>query len=192
MNKLILFISLFFPISFFGQGLDFSQLSDGFYKDHIEVLANSPSLKPQEMYLKSGVSGGKFNPEADIYYVKRDSNLLRLDYSDYFGYVKSGVFYWNYKGDFYRLGMVGMLSHVIVTETVINTNSAIGPYSSTQQIPLVVHFKTGQSFAFEPEPLEAFLMENDYELYKEFSAIKKRKEKRRMMFYYLRKYNERF
>jgi hypothetical protein len=47
-------------------------------------------------------------------------------------------------------------------------------------------------FAFEPEPFQAFLTENDPALYQEFAAMKKRKDKKRALFVFLRRYNEQY
>lgn len=175
------------------QQLNFQILKNGFYTDHVEVLGNRPAVPQAILVNKSGVKINNINPGIETYYIKKEDKIERFNSESFFGYVNNGVFYWNYKGEFYRLGLKGMLSHVVVTETrYTNTYASAGSYAISEQISIAVDFKTGNSFAFEPEPFEAFLMANNYELYQEFSAIKKRRDKKRALFMYLKKYNDSF
>lgn len=177
----------------YAQQPNFRDLPDGYYTDHVEVLGAKPAILASQLFNKAGVKLSAFNPENERHFVKSANQLVEVDKSRYVGFSRNGVFYWNFKGDFYRLGLTGMLSHVIVTQTNYNNvNGFDGPYSTVEQISLAIDFKTGNIFAFEPEPFEAFLQENAFELYKEFAAIKKRKDKKRALFVFLRRYNEQF
>jgi len=172
---------------------NFRALPDGYYSDQVEVLGAKPAIIASQLYNKGGVKLTAFNPESERHFVKMADELTEVNKDRYIGFARNGVFYWNFKGDFYRLGLTGMLSHVVVTQTSYNNvNGFDGPYSTTEQISMIIDFKTGNTFAFEPEPFEAFLQENAFELYQEFAAIKKRKDKKRALFVFLRKYNEQF
>lgn len=170
---------------------NFRALPDGYYSDHIEVLGAKPAIIASQLYNKGGVKLTAFNPENERHFVKMADGQTEVNKDRYIGFARNGVFYWNFKGDFYRLGLTGMLSHVVVTQTSYNTvNGFDGPYTTTEQISMVIDFNTGNSFAFEPEPFEAFLQENAFELYQEFAGIKKRKDKKRALFVFLRRYND--
>jgi hypothetical protein len=177
----------------FAQQPNFRELPDGYYSDHVEVLGANPAIAANQLFNKAGVKLTVFNPENEKHFVKVADELTEVNKDRYVGFVRNGVFYWNFQGDFYRLGLTGMLSHVVVTQTSYNSvNGFDGPYSTTEQIAMIIDFKTGNTFAFEPEPFEAFLQEHAFELYQEFVAMKKRKDKKRALFVFLRRYNELF
>jgi len=61
-------------------------------------------------------------------------------------------------------------------------------YETTNIVQNVIDFKTGKIYPFTPEAMLA-LMSDDTELFNEYNALKKKKKKE-MIFYYLRKYND--
>ena len=195
---ILLRLSFTFIVALFGlisqaQQPDFYNLPDGYYTDHVEVLGGSPSILAAQLYTKAGVKLTSFNPENERHFLKNSKESVEINKDKYFGFSRNGIFYLNFKGGYYRLGITGMLSHVMVVQTIYNnTDGFSSPYATTEQISLVVDFKTGNMFAFEPEPFQAFLAENDEELYREFTSIKKRKEKKRALFVFLRRYNEQY
>ncbi|MFT6735496.1 MAG: hypothetical protein ACJAUV_000475 [Flavobacteriales bacterium] len=172
---------------------DFANLPDGFYTDYVEVRGAKPGVNVSELKNKSGVSLKSFYPEDEQYYTQRGDELHPVNYASFFGIVRNGVFYWIYNEEFYRLGMKGMLSHVVVIESHYTVSNGMNsPSNTSEQKSMVIDFNSGHSFAFEPEPFGMFLLENAPDLYEEFILIKKNRDKKRALFVFLRRYNNRF
>jgi hypothetical protein len=186
------FVMMLFAVISSAQQPDFQNLPDGYYTDHVEILGGKPAVLATQLYNKAGVKLTSFNPENEKHFLQTSDDLVEVKKDAYLGFVRNGIFYLNFKGGYYRLGITGMLSHVMVVQTVYNNMDGFTGSYATEQVSLVIDFKTGNMFAFEPEPFQAFLTENDPALYQEFAAMKKRKDKKRALFVFLRRYNEQY
>jgi hypothetical protein len=115
------------------------------------------------------------------------------------GFCQNGAVYINYGTEYARVTIIGSLCHFVATvqrqiggmydpfyynDPFYNPHRYV--YSSEQ---FVLDYETGKVVSFDVNNMEA-LLSRDEELYKQFSALKKR-QKRDGIFLYLRKYNER-
>jgi hypothetical protein len=122
------------------------------------------------------------------------------------GYCKLGVIYIFYNEDFYRIPVVGSISHFVAIE-ITETYRGYDPYyrgydpyyysnphnrhptTSKELRQYILDFETGQVLDYNRESLKVFLM-RDPDLYEEYNDLSRRKQKK-MVFMYLRKFNER-
>ena len=114
--------------------------------------------------------------------------------NDIWGYSNNNIVYINYEGGFNRIPIIGNICHFTAIITVYNelyeTNTYDpGGYAAREFRQYILDFETGEVLFYVISNLEVIL-KRDQQLYDEFSALKKR-QKRKSMFIYLRKYNER-
>lgn len=122
---------------------------------------------------------------------------------DIWGYSSNGFIYIYLSEGFHRVSYVGSICHFVADITVYSSYYR-DPYyynsyyyyssrpittKSTELQQYMLDFKTGKIIEYTSEGLEILLM-NDPELYDEFMALR-RKKKKQLKFYYIRKYNER-
>ena len=117
--------------------------------------------------------------------------------NEVWGYCQNNTVYINHGTDFNRVTIIGSIFHFVasvqrqigVSDPFINNDpfydSQHFVYSTEQ---FVIDFETGKVLEFNVSTMEG-LLSRDAELFKEFSALKK-KQKRDSIFLYLRKYNE--
>lgn len=120
------------------------------------------------------------------------------------GYCRNGTLYINWNDEFNRIPVVGSICHFIADVTVVHQSNYYDPYyySNPYHYPYrqpsyatdelrqyILDFKTGKVMNYNYTSMLVVLM-NDPELYDEYNAFKKRKKKQ-LQFYYLRKFNER-
>ena len=122
---------------------------------------------------------------------------------DIWGYSDNGFLYIGLSAGFHRISIVGSLCHFVADITVYSTYyrdpyyyNSYNYYSmrpvttkSSELRQYLLDFKTGKIYDYNIEGLEIALM-NDPELYDEYLGLKKKKKKQ-LKFFYLRKYNER-
>lgn len=115
------------------------------------------------------------------------------------GYSSNGSVFVSHGTDFNRINVIGSLSHFVATIPVrVGMNDPFyynDPFQSGQQYTYVssqyvMDFETGKILEFNSENMEA-LLKRDEPLFKEFTALRK-KQKRDMIFVYLRKFNEKY
>lgn len=123
-----------------------------------------------------------------------NDSVAEVKTSGIWGFSRNGNVYVNYSDDFYRVPVLGSISHFVATVEVYET----GYYDPWSGMPtnqtrdelhqFILDFDTGKIYEYT---LENFtnLLRKDYELHKEFMNLKKRHQ-RQKMFIYLRRYNE--
>lgn len=134
--------------------------------------------------------------------------------SKLWGFSRNGVLYIRISEGFHRITIVGTISHFVANITTYSTqyydpysygryggspyyNPYYNPYSpynqrttrNSEMKQYLLDFETGKIYDYDYKAVEMFLMK-DPELYDEFAALRKRKQKQ-MKFFYLRKFNER-
>lgn len=100
-----------------------------------------------------------------------------------------------YRGNYFRLQVVGALIHYFVMEMDYfdpSFSDPFNPHSTTpnrrlSNLEMVMEWETGKSFEFCYKNFKYFLLEKDIDLYKELETSKK---KRKMIYFYMLKYNE--
>ncbi|MBI3502352.1 MAG: hypothetical protein HY063_11215 [Bacteroidetes bacterium] len=117
---------------------------------------------------------------------------------DIWGFCQNGTVYINYGADYSRVTIIGSISH-FVASVQRQIGGMYDPfyyndpfYNPTRFVyvseQFILDYETGKISEFNMQNME-LLLSRDEELFKEFSALKK-KQKRDSIFLYLRKYNE--
>jgi len=137
-----------------------------------------------------------------------DSNGMKESYKtkNIWGYCNQGVVFIQYNDEFNRIPVVGSISHFVsnYTSTQYRRNDPYNTYGNpyytdplmrnqsitTKELKqYLLDFETGNIMDYSYDNLMIILM-RDVELYEEFNNLKRR-QKKKMVFFYLRKYNER-
>jgi hypothetical protein len=180
---------------------------DGIFISFDQVKKNNPVLKSR---IVSNISFGDpdffnsllVNPELSYYDnfgVKQTVSVDKI-----WGYAKNGNLYIRLYENFNKITYVGSICHFVATITIsyqpvydpysYNSNyyrTAINNTSSskTEIQQYVFDFETGKIYEYEEKNLEIIFL-RDPQLFDEFMALNK-KHKKQMLFYYIRKFNER-
>ncbi len=125
--------------------------------------------------------------------VNSDS-VIELNTQGVWGFCRNGNVYVNYSNDFYRIPVLGSISHFVAIVEIIETGfydpwygmPADQTRSELQQFML--DFDTGSIYDYTLENFISLLRKDD-RLHREFIHLKKRHQ-RQKMFIYLRRYNE--
>lgn len=170
------------------------QFNEGIYLSFKDFKNNDPSLTEFAL-----IKGKNYGEEGNIMlkYPCPDSigSKKSCFIDECFGFYKNGALYFSqgYPGYFYRMFIVGALSHFISFNTfgMPNMYIAAGPIafgnSSNDFTEFLLDFETGKSFHFTYKEFSEFLKTHDTELYDE---LEKTKQKRKMIHHFLLKYNE--
>jgi len=167
--------------------------NDGVYKTFSEFKADSPSIKT--FFVKNP------SPYADpnytiLEYVCPDTvkSSANCELKDVWGYAYRGDVYiaHSYYAYYFKLMVVGSLCHFVGLAgfgSYVPANDVMigfGADNSFQQYML--DFETGEIVMFNYKNFSVFLKSHDIELYNE---LMKQKKKKKIIFKYLLKYNER-
>jgi hypothetical protein len=178
------------------------RFKDGFYISFEQVKLNKPI--PLARIISE-------DSQDDINYYSNLTEKQEIAFADDFGviqtiatstiwgYSRNGFLYINYESAFYRIPVVGAISHFVAEQTVYHERSVDPYYNSynpinttykTKEIKqFILDFETGQIFSFNRNNFEIILV-RDNELYTEYMEMKKSQRKKRY-FLYLRRYNDR-
>ena len=194
------------PDSLFEYTSDF-KFTEGVFPSFESVLRNSPIPKGRIISDYSYSDNDFFNnvlAKKYVYYFDNLGNRIEIPTKKIWGYSRNGFLYIQVNGGFYRITMLGSISHFIAYETTEyynNYNPYTSPYysnypyysqprsSSTEMRQYLLDFKTGQLMDYSVEAVEVLLM-NDPDLHTEYMELSNRKKKQ-MKFLYIRKFNER-
>ncbi len=176
---------------------------EGIYLRFDQVISNQPIQKsriesPNEyndpQYFEKLMENDK------LYIFDNLGTRQEIKTKDIWGYCSKGIIFINYNGDLNRVSFIGNLCHFISNVTIQNTTydpymnyntynyNAIPP-TTTEMRQYILKFDTGEILEYDYKSLEICLMK-DPTLYDEYNALSKKK-KRQMIFFYMRKFNER-
>ncbi len=175
---------------------------DGIFLNFQQVLNNNPVPKSK---IITDIS----QYDLDFYDKLLEKKTLKFYYNgtvqevntgDIWGYSDNGSLYIHWNDEFNKIPVVGSLGHFIASKLVTTYSS---PYSSWYYDPYdynttttreifqyILDFRTGKVYDFTVSSLLYLMQKYDKELYDEYSKLSRRKRKK-MMFYYLRKFNSR-
>lgn len=179
------------------------KLKEGIYLDFDQVKYNnpvsvrriiSPVSKTELNFFKKLLA----NPTVEYY--DEYGNKQIIETSELWGYCKNNGIYIYQNGSFNRIPFLGKISHYVATKTVIQErypDPYYGSYSvmtpptqtSEEMRQYLLNFDDGRVYEYTAESV-ALLIKDDEELSKEFQELRRRK-KRKLAFFYLRRYNER-
>lgn len=180
------------------------RFQEGIFIDFEQVKANNP-LQKSKIIADKDYNSKKFiehvvsNEEIAFY----DNNGIKqkIATDKIWGYSENGKLYVNWKDEFNFIPYLGQIAHFVaiieVTENLPMGYSYYSPYTpmnytpttTTEMRQYLLNFETGNITDFTLSNVEA-LLTSDPELYNEFNELRKRK-KRKLMFLYITKYNER-
>ncbi|HNW89502.1 MAG TPA: hypothetical protein PKN48_07545 [Bacteroidales bacterium] len=170
------------------------KFNDGIYQTFKEFKDNKPSLPVFEV-VKDNLYGEEGSMKLKYPCPDSIGSKKTCVIDECFGYSKNGILYMyqGYSGYYYRMFLVGALSHYIA----FSKNRMGDMYFSTEPIAYVgssndyseflLDFETGETFHFNYKDFCDFLKIHDEELYQE---LQKTKQKRKMIHHFLLKYNE--
>lgn len=212
-NLLVIIVLLFFPLTSGAQqevsspyGIDV-RFSEGVFLSFDDVRNNRPVPKTM---IRSGFEYD------DPDFFRKTLNGQELEYFDGLGMVRSvqvkdiwgfsrnGYLYVAMNDGFYRINILGSISHFIADKTVYDNYynpyySYYSPYSpyyyspystrvSSEVRQYLLDFSTGNILDYETGSVEILLM-TDPELHDEYMALSRRK-KQQQRFIFIRKFNE--
>lgn len=138
-----------------------------------------------------------------IFYYDNLGTRNELSTKKIWGYSRNGFIYIKIEGEYFRITLIGAICHFIASHTSYSGannspyyyNSFTDPYQmpgaaypTTEMRQYILDFLNGRVLDYDPDGLEAILMQ-DPGLYDEYMALSKKK-KQQMKFVYIRKYNE--
>lgn len=175
-------------------------LKDGIYFSFNEFIKQKPVVF-QRIITDQQTFNEDFFKRKIIQYIDDYGMVKSIDTKNIWGYVLNNALFVYYGKEFYRVSYIGTLSHFMASQTIRNYVNSYDPfygyyspfpvnsYETTNIVQLILDMRTGKIYPFSYESLLA-LITDDKELFEEYSLLKKRKKKE-LIFYYLRKYNER-
>lgn len=133
-----------------------------------------------------------------IDYVERDGAEAKVKTEKVWGYCQNNIIYINQDNNFFRIPVFGAISNFIGTVEVVGYSPGYDPFmnapmnstaAKTREIrQYLFDFYSGEIVQFSVEKLEEYL-KRDEAIYKEFSALNKKKKKE-FATKYIRMYNE--
>ncbi|MCK9611942.1 MAG: hypothetical protein PHR81_00935 [Bacteroidales bacterium] len=170
------------------------KFNDGIYQSFKEFKYNNPSLP-------------EFSMSKDNNFIQEGNVILRYPCPDSigskrtcviencFGFSRNGILYLNqgYPGYYYRMFIVGALSHFIAfnkfgaPDVFATFEPFVFSSGSNDFTEYLLDFETGNTFRFGYTEFSEFLEKHDKEL---FDELQNTKQKRKMIHHFLLKYNE--
>ena len=180
------------------------QFKEGVYVNFEQVKNNNPIPKSRIISDSDYNDPDFFNKVLSarkVYFYDNVGNRNSIDVSKLWGYCRNGFIYVQMESGFFRITLIGAISHFIANHTYYSSSYpyaynyytdpyGTSPYSqpSTEVRQYILDFNTGRILDYNEESVGILLMQ-DPELHDEYMSLKKKKM-RQMKFMYIRKYNE--
>lgn len=190
--------------------------NEGIFLNFNQVRTNNPIPKTR-ILSKDNIDDFDFFTnlieEEMIYYYDNVGLRKEVRTDNIWGFSRNGALFINYNGTLNRIPVVGSICHFVSNVTVVTERydpyydpfyydrysygNYYNPYnyrsypsrtSKNEMRQYLLDFSTGEIIAYDRKSVEILLMK-DSEIYDEYQALK-RKKKKQLKFYYLRKYNE--
>jgi hypothetical protein len=170
-------------------------LKDGVYFTLLALQHNKPSITKEQLiksyYDKSEFTLSQWVNTQSLFYINEDSSKQRVNRDSLWGYVESGTPFIFLNGRFHKFSTVGSIS--IFTESYPKIRGSMAPVVTDQKTGTfirILDFATGHIGDYNIENISAIL-EKDEELFKEFKSLKTVKERRKKMYRFVERYNDR-
>lgn len=167
------------------------KFNEGIYLTFNEFKANSPSIINFSLQYKGDNTFLVIDCPDSI----ADTKTCYVENA--WGYCKDRSVYKHqgYHNNYYRLQVIGALIHYYVIEMNFYDPMMDNSYNGISAAPvrkvsnreMVMEWETGRSFEFVYKNFRIYLRENDIQLFQQLESAKR---KRKMIYYYLLKYNE--
>ncbi len=184
------------------------RFKEGLYINHNQLVTNNP-IPLKYIITKYDKTDfdfyNKLLSEESIVYFDAFGLKKELKVDDLWGFCRRGSIYINAGDDFNRIPIVGSICHFAASVTVYEDNRYNVPYgytnnysyyneptssSRTEIYQFMMDFNSGKILEYTTDNVEVIL-KSDPELYNEFKALRKKKQKQQK-FLYIRKYNEKY
>jgi hypothetical protein len=171
-------------------------LQEGIYLDYFQFRENRPvprsaivsDYDTTRLDFLRQVTSAK-----TVSYRAANGKVEEVSPSSLWGFCENNSLYVRFNGDFNKIMVTGSICHfTAMYTTYMSTGPTMGgpnygtPVQSMQQY--IFDTESGRIYDFNLQNME-FLLSRDQALYAEFMNLRKSKRKK-MMFFYLRKYNE--
>ena len=200
MRSVQLLFMLFPFIGFAQEGVDYfggMDLKDGLYRDFQAFRGNRPTVPIQALRDAQGLSITDIRRTTGKLSWQLDTGAQQtIDLSRVWGFCQNDVVYIAAGNGFYRIGLMGSLSHLVVEETYRDQDPFMYgyPYGSVTRTVLVqqlLDMGTGQFLPFNASGIDTALL-HDPVLSEEFRALpKKQRNRTETLFRFLHLYNDR-
>lgn len=174
--------------------IDNPSVKDGIYFTFEDVKKNKPNLVKENLfksYYDTIFTISQWSNTFNLYYKNNEGMRIGLNRDSVWGYCENGIPYICIGGYFHKVSTLGSISVFTEFYPVIRDPLpiAITDVKGTA-IDRILDFKNGRTGDYDLDNLNFILM-RDEPLFKEFNSIKKLKSKKKKMYSYLEKYNER-
>lgn len=193
---------MFTVISFnnylFGQSHSVSYTFDyefttGIYKTFGDFKQNGPSINEKAIIENNIVAqtfiSNALGDEKIYYYDDSLHRKVRLKKGEFWGYCSNGIVYIYLDNCFHQLLKIGAICYFVETGNLAVSNSNIPVTGKTRPFRLI-NFKTGDIYDANIYTLQE-IIKDDTELYDEFMSLKRKSKKKKAMYQFLNRYNER-
>lgn len=169
------------------------EFKSGIYRTFEEFKNNDPSIPASaiirgnqgEQVLISNLLGD----EKIYYYNDNLHKKVRLRKGEFWGYCSHNVVYIYSNNFFNQLFRIGSISYFVETGNALffNANDPVARRTHTFKY---LDFRNGRTYDFNTFIFEE-LIKDDKELYDEFIGLKRKSKKKKAMYQFLNRYNER-
>ena len=173
------------------------EFTDGLYQTFDEFKNNSPSINNYAIVIKSDAYLVQFREKVNVKridYIDSDGKQSSLSRKEVWGLCTDGKVYILINGSFQKINQIGSMTYFRAQlDPEYNAGWAAqgaGTVTGVVEVSCLLDFQTGEILSYGYKDFLKIL-ERDEELYNEFISINGKKKKKRMMFSYMRKYNER-
>ena len=179
-------------VTYFG-GMD---LREGLYKDFKSFRMNEPSIPIGRLRTSEGLGVTDIRRASGKLFWQPDTGDRKsVDLDRMWGFCQNDVVYIAGGNGFYRIGLMGSLSHLVVEQTYRDWDPYMYNYGGSTTRTVLVHHMldmiTGSFLDFSASGMDQAL-QHDQVLLEEFRALpKKKRNSDEALFRFLRMYNDR-
>lgn len=172
-------------------------LHDGIYLEFPAFRDNAPSIPIEQLRDGQGLPVKDLRRVSGKLHWRPDSAAQRtIDLRTIWGFCQNDVVYIGSGDGFYRIGLMGSLSHLVVEQTYRDwdpymSRYAMGGVTRTVLVHQLLDMRTGRFLPFTASGMDEAL-QHDRVLSEEFRALpKKQRNSTEALFRFLRLYNDR-
>ncbi|MFI5218564.1 MAG: hypothetical protein ACHQNT_03665 [Bacteroidia bacterium] len=169
-------------------------LKDGVYFTFDDVKKNKPNLLHENLfksYYDTIFTISHWSNTMNLYYKNEEGKRISLSRDSIWGYCENGIPYICIGGYFHKVNTLGSISVFTEFYPVLRDPMPIVVTDvKGSAVDRLLDFENGRIGDYDLDNFNFILM-RDEPLFKEFNSIKKLKSKKKKMYSYLEKYNER-
>lgn len=170
----------------------FSNLKDGIYFTYDELKNNTPTLLRSSLF--KSVSDTVFSIQSwsnteNLFYLINSSHY-KVNRDSLWGFVEKGTPFIFMGGRFHKMSTIGAICVFNESYPALTGNSLVVTEIRGSVTQRIFDFETGRVGDYDIDNL-IYIFLRDEDLLKEFEALKTEKQKRRLMYKFIEKYNER-